>query len=577
MTSIFISYRREDSRHQTGRLYDRLVAHFGSEHVFKDVDSIPLGSDFREVLTERVAGCDVFLAVIGDTWLSIAGKSGNRRLDDPGDSVRIEIEAALSRKIPVIPVLVGNSSVPPAEELPESLRGLSFRNGLPVRPDPDFHHDMDRLIRGIEDGVSALRERSTRRGPETQGPEARKSADKTSSIDPRAVPPRVRAGHRDEPKAESAPKRPEAQTPPPIAPTRIDEEGSSSVGAEVAGSPNGRIWRVGLSALALVVAVLAAVIIIPRLGPSRDGTSQKVPPPTTETTPSVNPTAVKSADLPKPQPTAPNEPSKLITNSIGVKLVAGEEQDDNGLKMKFCWCPPGTFRMGSPPNEEGHRETEGPVQVTLSRGFWMGKYEVTQGQWRTVMGTSLAEQQAKAKPAGPLFTDIVGEGPTHPMNFVKYAEVEEFCRKLTAMERAADRLPTGWEYRLPTEAQWEYACRAGGEGVYGFGDDVARLGDFAWFKDNSGGRTHPVGEKSANAFGLHDTQGNVFEWCSDGYGVTLPGGLDPVGPSSAPYRVIRGGSWPDDPGGCRPAYRSPGMPNARGSIIGFRVAAVQSG
>ena len=147
--SVFVSYRREDSRHQAGRLYDHLVAHFGSEHVFKDVDSIPLGLDFREVLTERVAGCDVFIAVIGDAWLSIAGKSGTRRLDDPGDFVRIEIEAALSRKIPVIPVLVGDSSVPPAEELPESLRGLAFRNGLPVRPDPDFHHDVDRLVNGI--------------------------------------------------------------------------------------------------------------------------------------------------------------------------------------------------------------------------------------------------------------------------------------------------------------------------------------------------------------------------------------------------------------------------------------------
>src|SRR5277367_2433845 len=107
--SIFLSYRRDDSRHQAGRLHDRLVAQFGSDQIFKDVDSIPMGLDFREVLTERVAGCEVFLAVIGDAWLSITGKSGARRLDDPGDFVRIEIEAALSRNIPVIPVLVGNS------------------------------------------------------------------------------------------------------------------------------------------------------------------------------------------------------------------------------------------------------------------------------------------------------------------------------------------------------------------------------------------------------------------------------------------------------------------------------------
>ena len=192
MISVFVSYRREDSLHQSGRLYDRLVAHFGSEQIFKDVDSIPLGLYSREILSERVAGCDVFLAVIGDAWLSITGKSGTRRLDDPADFVRIKVEAALGRKIPVIPVLVGNSSVPPAEELPESLRGLSFRHGLRVRPDLDFHNDMHRLIRGIEEGVAALRKRSASGGPRTPGPEdptpaAKPGAEQDSMILPKVI------------------------------------------------------------------------------------------------------------------------------------------------------------------------------------------------------------------------------------------------------------------------------------------------------------------------------------------------------------------------------------------------------
>jgi TIR domain len=169
MPSIFLSYRREDSRHQAGRLHDRLVTHFDQKQIFKDVDSIPIGLDFREVLTEQVAACDVFLAVIGDGWLSVKNESGSRRLDDPGDFVRIEIEAALSRKILVIPVLVGNASVPRADDLPESLRQLSFRNGISVRPDPDFHKDMDRLIRGIEEGVVALRKRPAPR-PSVESP-----------------------------------------------------------------------------------------------------------------------------------------------------------------------------------------------------------------------------------------------------------------------------------------------------------------------------------------------------------------------------------------------------------------------
>ena len=154
MIKVFVSYRRDDSRHQAGRLFDHLVEKFGKKHVFKDVDSIPPGVDFREVLTERVAGCDVFLAVIGDDWLWAEGPDGRRRLDDPRDFVRIEIEAALGRGIPVIPVLVGKAEVPKATDLPKSLRELSYRNGRPVRPDPDFHNDVVRLVRGIKAVVS---------------------------------------------------------------------------------------------------------------------------------------------------------------------------------------------------------------------------------------------------------------------------------------------------------------------------------------------------------------------------------------------------------------------------------------
>ena len=218
MIKVFVSYRRDDSRHQAGRLYDHLVEQFGKKYVFKDVDSIPLGSDFREVLTERVAGCDVFLALIGDAWLSSAGPSGTRRLDDPDDFVRIEIEAALGRSIPVIPVLVGGSSVPKAEELPESLRDLAFRRGLPVRSDPDFHRDVERLIRGIEDMVSDQPVGSASRGPRREGAGDLKSA-------------------------------------------------TFGVGAAV--PPHGRFQRVGLAGLVVAVAILAAVTLITRLGPSR--------------------------------------------------------------------------------------------------------------------------------------------------------------------------------------------------------------------------------------------------------------------------------------------------------------------
>jgi hypothetical protein len=146
---IFISYRRQDSQHITGRIYDRLISQFGKEAVFKDVDSIPLGYDFRDHLREQVGRCAVLVAVIGKSWNPPAA-SGDRRLSDPRDHLRIEIESALERRIPVIPVLVDGVEVPAEEELPASLGRLAYHNGVAVRPDPDFHHDADRLVRGIE-------------------------------------------------------------------------------------------------------------------------------------------------------------------------------------------------------------------------------------------------------------------------------------------------------------------------------------------------------------------------------------------------------------------------------------------
>lgn len=156
MSKILISYRREDSADVTGRIYDRLIQQFGREGVFKDVDSIPIGVDFRRYLDEQVAKCDVFLAVIGRNWMKAKGRKGKSRLEEPGDFVRIEVESALKRDIPIVPVLVGGASTPPADRLPASIQDLSYRNGIAVRPDPDFHRDMDRLIEYLTQQVSGL-------------------------------------------------------------------------------------------------------------------------------------------------------------------------------------------------------------------------------------------------------------------------------------------------------------------------------------------------------------------------------------------------------------------------------------
>jgi DNA/RNA endonuclease G (NUC1) len=168
MSKIFISYRRLDSGDVTGRIYDHLCQKFRSDDVFKDVDSIPLGTDFRSVITNTVQSCDVAVVIIGKDWLTATNSKGMRRLDDPDDFVRLEIEGALKRKIPLIPVLVRGAELPSAEDLPQSLRDLVFRNAIKVRPDPDFKNDVGRLVRALEEVVkgNALLDRvkNVRRG-----------------------------------------------------------------------------------------------------------------------------------------------------------------------------------------------------------------------------------------------------------------------------------------------------------------------------------------------------------------------------------------------------------------------------
>lgn len=151
MPKLFISYRRADSRHPAGRLYDRLAQTFGRDNVFKDVDNITPGSDFRGAIIENVSRCDVVLVLIGASWLTVTDDKGVRRLDNPGDFVRIEVETALVRdSCLVIPLLVNNAGMPGADDLPVSLRELAFKHAVPIRDDPDFHNDVDRLIESLK-------------------------------------------------------------------------------------------------------------------------------------------------------------------------------------------------------------------------------------------------------------------------------------------------------------------------------------------------------------------------------------------------------------------------------------------
>lgn len=156
MRSVFVSYRRADSSDITGRIFDHLKAEFGEEQLFKDVEAIPLGHDFRIVISQAVGQCKVLIAIIGNDWLNAADATGKRRIDDPNDYVRFEIATALERGIPVIPVLVEGASIPAETELPPALHQLAFRNAVPVRVDPDFHHDINRLLTELNRQVGGL-------------------------------------------------------------------------------------------------------------------------------------------------------------------------------------------------------------------------------------------------------------------------------------------------------------------------------------------------------------------------------------------------------------------------------------
>jgi formylglycine-generating enzyme required for sulfatase activity len=219
-------------------------------------------------------------------------------------------------------------------------------------------------------------------------------------------------------------------------------------------------------------------------------------------------------------------------------------------EIEMVYVTGGSFLMGSPENEPGRYKDEGPQHRVTVQDFYIGKYEVTQAQWRAVMGTNPSSFK----------------GDNLPVENVSWNDAKEFCRKLSQM--------TGKEYRLPTEAEWEYACRAKTTGAYA-GD----LDAMAWYDKNSGSKTHPVGQKQPNAFGLYDMHGNVWEWCEDQWhdsynGAPTDGRAWTDISATGSDRVFRGGGWGYYAVICRSADRHNGAPGDRGDYVGFRLVRV---
>ena len=302
----------------------------------------------------------------------------------------------------------------------------------------------------------------------------------------------------------------------------------------------------------------------------------------------------------------------------------GEARSDNALKIVLRWCPPGEFVMGSPMDEPGRDHDEGQHRVKLTRGFWLGETEVTQGQWAAVTGGSLRQQARRmlddprrylmggkeitlrqasnAQKRNEIASVCAAEAPNIPMYYVSWDDATEYCKKLTSIERAAKRLPPGAIYALPTESQWEYACRAGTTTATYAGDIVVLgennapvLNEIAFYGGNSSvgykgrgwttqnwpnqafpgkvGGPRRIGQKQPNPWHLRDMLGNVHEWVED-FSAHYPQRdvVDPRGPATGEKKLFRGGSWNHYATMSRAARRFEEIPTIRLNYIGFRVA-----
>ncbi len=246
--------------------------------------------------------------------------------------------------------------------------------------------------------------------------------------------------------------------------------------------------------------------------------------------------------------------SLVVTLASSFSLHAQPKEDPpkeftNSIGMKFVWIKPGSFIMGSPKEEKQLWDEEIQHKVTLTKGFYMGVHLVTQEQW----------------------VEIMDNNPSHfkgeknlPVEQISWNDCQEFIKKLRDKDKRS--------YRLPSEAEWEFACRAGTTTAYHFGFDKSMLGQYAWYDQNSESKTHPVGQKKANEWGLFDMYGNVFEWCQDWCGdYPQKDVVDPQGPEKGVGRVLRGNCWFGYSRDCRSAIRGRHLPDSRGHSFGCRL------
>ncbi len=529
MPRLFISYRRADSKAVSGRIYDRLVTAFGKKAIFKDIDNIPPGTDFRQVLRDATAECRVMLVVIGPHWLTVTDAQGKRRLDDPDDFVRIEVESGLLRKeVTVIPLLVEGAQMPTAAQLPASLRQLTFNNAFTLHDDPLFNRDVVTLIGLLRPlmrvrntslplivgGVTALLlmvvavivlsspdRLNTGTGTPTTAP-TQIAAQSTATLDVVQIAAQTQAREAEQTR----------QAIPTATPTPT-EDVPATVNAINTGT---RAYVQTQDALRLAQATVDAAATL-----TARPTQTPIPP-----TPTTDPLSLART------PVTSNRAWTPISQAFdGVTMVL---------------VPAGCFLMGS---TDGQSD-EAPVHEQCSPApFWIDQTEVTQADFERLGGV-----KANAN---------AFDGAQRPVERITWFEARDFCA-IRGM-------------RLPTEAEWEYAARGPDGWVYPWGDEF--VGANVIYSGNSNSQTAPVGADirvaGASWVGALDMSGNVREWVSSlyqAYPYDAQDGREDIA-NRTDGRVLRGGSWDYyNPTDLRAADRFGDTPDDNNFIIGVRCA-----
>jgi formylglycine-generating enzyme required for sulfatase activity len=528
MSTVFISYRREITAGEARALFNDLIERLGKNSVFMDVDSIALGRDFRGALQKTLASCDLMLVLIGRNWADVKDEEGRTRLENSGDFVRLEIEAALKRDIVVMPVLVQGAHMPAAEQLPPEIRDLAYRNGFELSH-TRWESDIGEMIRRLDLDV-----------PEISGHVER-------SASPVA-----------------APNASLASTARPAEPRQRSLTQAIKL-----------TRRQALGIAALAAAGTGAVIAAPSI---RRLVSK----------PSLKTVAFDTVTVDEKGVRNPPEKytAKVFSEGFG-----------SGVVIYMVSIPGGDFTMGSPADEPERQANEGPQHHVTLAPFYMSASPITQAQWSAAV---LAHANAIRRNLDP--NPSFFKGIDLPVESITWNQAEEFCLRLTEL--------TGRAYRLPSEAEWEYACRADTISAFHFGPTItpelanycgtggavcgesdgkniasdvygeARYASGAYGQGPTGifrGKTTPRGTFLPNRFGLYDMHGNVWEYCLDLWGANyaearLDGSANLSGPSDGP-RILRGGSWSHNPAICRSAYRdsiAPGFSGWQGRI-GVRI------